>query len=78
MILLAIKLFLFVAMLAHHTLQVFKYGPKIAALSAAAPSDIAEWPEPLRAHWQKWFMLLKLNAVLGLVVIFLGVLLMKS
>jgi putative copper export protein len=78
MILLAIKLFLFVAMLAHHTLQVFKYGPKIAALSAAAPSDVAEWPEPLRAHWQKWFMLLKLNAVLGLVVIFLGVLLMKS
>jgi putative copper export protein len=78
MIILAIKLFLFVAMLVHHTLQVFKYGPRIAALSAQAPADGAAWPEPLRAHWQKWFMLLKLNAALGLVVMLLGVLLMES
>ncbi len=37
MIILAIKLFLFVAMLVHHTLQVFKYGPKIAALTPGNP-----------------------------------------
>lgn len=78
MIVLAVKLFLFVAMLVHHTLQVFKYGPKIAALSAEVSSTAVEWPEALRAHWQRWFMLLKLNAGLGLVVILLGVLLMES
>jgi uncharacterized membrane protein len=78
MIILAIKLFLFVAMLVHHTLQVFKYGPKIAALTAEAPSDSVAWPEPLRAHWKKWFMLLKLNAGLGLAAMLLGVLLMES
>ena len=78
MIILAIKLFLFVAMLVHHTLQVFKYGPKIAALTHQAPADTVAWPEPLRAHWQKWFMLLKLNAALGLVMMLLGVLLMEN
>jgi len=31
---LAVKLFLFVAMLVHHCLQVFKYGPKIASATA--------------------------------------------
>ena len=77
MIILAVKLFLFVAMLVHHTLQVFKYGPRIAALTAEAPADIGAWPEALRGHWQKWFMLLKLNAALGLVVVLLGVLLME-
>ena len=78
MIILAIKLFLFVAMLVHHTLQVFKYGPKIAALTREIPADGAVWPAPLRAHWQKWFILLKLNAGLGLVVMLLGVLLMEN
>jgi putative copper export protein len=78
MIMLGIKLFLFVAMLVHHTLQVFKYGPQIAALTKEAPPDSAAWPEPLRAHWQKWFMLLKLNAGLGLLAMLLGVLLMES
>jgi putative copper export protein len=78
MIILAIKLFLFVAMLVHHTLQVFKYGPKIAGLTAETPADAEVWPEPLRAHWRKWFMLLKLNAGLGLIAILLGVLLMNS
>jgi putative copper export protein len=78
MIILAIKLFLFVAMLVHHTLQVFKYGPKIAALTEAAPTDASAWPDPLRALWQRWFMLLKLNAGIGLAVILLGVLLMES
>jgi hypothetical protein len=64
-------------MLEHHTLQVFKYGPKIAALSAEAAPNAAAWPEPLRAHWQRWFILLKLNAVLGLIAILLGVVLVR-
>jgi len=78
MILLALKLLLFVAMLAHHTLQVFKYGPRIAALSADAAPDAAQWPEALRAQWQKWFLLAKLNALLGLIATLLGVLLIKT
>jgi uncharacterized membrane protein len=75
---LAIKLLLFFAMLVHHVLQVFKYGPKIVALTSQAPPESPVWPEPLRAHWQKWFMLLKINAVLGLIVSFLGLALVKS
>ncbi len=78
MIIVAIKLFLFVAMLVHHTLQVFKYGSKIAALTNETPADSTAWPEPLRALWKRWFMLLKLNAGLGLVAMLLGVLLMES
>jgi putative copper export protein len=78
MILLALKLFLFVAMLVHHTLQVYKYGPRIAALTHEVPRDASAWPEDLRGHWQRWFMLLKLNAGLGLAVILLGVLLMEN
>jgi putative copper export protein len=78
MMILALKLFLFVAMLVHHTLQVFKYGPRIAALTAQAPSEAAEWPAPLHAHWKKWFLLLKLNAALGLIAMFLGVLLRQN
>jgi putative copper export protein len=72
-IVLAIKLLLFVAMLAHHSLQVFKYGPKIAALTSSADGDAAVWPEPLRAQWQKWFTLLKINAALGPIAVLLGV-----
>ncbi len=72
-ILLSIKLFLFFAMLAHHCLQIFKYAPQIAALTAQTPAEIDIWPEPLRAHWQKWFTLLKINAALGSIVVLLGV-----
>ncbi len=77
MILLAIKLLLFVAMLAHHSLQVFKYGPRITLLTAEVSLDISAWPAPLLAQWQRWFMLLKINAALGPVVILLGVLLLR-
>jgi uncharacterized membrane protein len=77
MIILVIKLFLFVAMLAHHTLQVFKYGPKIAALSSNAADGPNTSLEPLRAQWQKWLMLLKLNASIGVVVTLLGVILVR-
>jgi len=77
MIVLAIKLFLFVAMLAHHTLQVFKYGPKIAALSGEAAAGSNASLEPLRAQWQKWFILLKLNAGVGVVITLLGVVLVR-
>jgi uncharacterized membrane protein len=75
---LAIKLLLFVAMLVHHFLQVFKYGRKIAAFTSQAEGESAVWPEPLRADWQKWFTLLKINATLGPIIIFLGLALVKS
>ena len=75
---LSVKLFLFFAMLVHHSLQVFKYARPIAALTAQTPADAMVWPEPLRAQWQKWFMLLKLNAGLGPIVVLLGVALGKG
>lgn len=74
---LSIKLFLFVAMLVHHCLQVFKYGPKLALLTAQAPAQAAVWPEPLRAQWQRWFTLLKINATLGPIVILMGLMLTR-
>ena len=77
-IFLAVKLFFFFAMLVHHCLQVFKYGPKIAALTAQAPAETSSWPEPLRALWQRWFMLLKINAGLGPIATLLGLALIKS
>ena len=100
---LAIKLFLFLAMLLHQSFQTFKYAPEIAALTAQISTDIQSrfdpaqsstafvpssgrgeahsksraelveaWPEPLLAHWKKWFLLLKINAILGPVVLLLG------
>jgi len=75
---LSAKLFFFFAMLVHHCLQVFKYAPPIAALTAQTPADAVAWPVPLRAHWQKWFMLLKLNAGLGPIAVLLGVALTKA
>ena len=74
----AVKLFLFVAMVIHHSLQAFKYAPEIAALTAQAGADIQSWPEPLLSHWKKWFMLLKINATLGAIVIPLGLGLARS
>src|SRR5918995_1737985 len=44
---LSVKLLLFLAMLVHHALQVFKYGAKIAALTNDATIAIESWPEPL-------------------------------
>jgi putative copper export protein len=75
---LTVKLFLFAAMLVHHCLQVFKYGPKIASLTAELPADADSWPGPLLAHWRRWFLLLKINAALGPIVTLLGVALIKS
>ena len=75
---LAVKLFLFVAMVVHHCLQVFKYGPKIASLTADLPAVSDSWPEPLLTHWRKWFLLLKINAALGPVVTLLGIALIKA
>lgn len=69
---LAVKLLLFLAMLFHYSLQVFKYGPKIASLTAQTAQDTPSWPEPLSSHWKRWFILLKINATLGPVVILLG------
>lgn len=74
---LSIKLLLFVAMLVHHCLQVFKYGPKLAAMTTQAPARIAAWPEELRGQWQRWFTLLKINATLGPVVVLMGLMLSR-
>jgi uncharacterized membrane protein len=75
---LSIKLFLFLAMLVHHCLQAFKYAPQIALLTAQLPAESASWPEPLRTYWQKWFMLLKINATLAPIVTLLGLYLVKG
>src|ERR1051325_5521834 len=64
-VILAIKLVLFAAMLVHHCLQVFKYAPRIAALTADTPTAVPVWPEQLRSVWERWFLLLKINAGLA-------------
>ena len=74
---LSVKLLLFVAMLVHHALQVFRYGPKIAAKTNQAAITAASWPEALRADWQKWFMLLKINATIGPIATLLGLALVR-
>lgn len=74
---LAIKLALFLAMLFHHCLQAFRYSPQIAALTAQAGNETQSWPEPLLAAWKKWFVLLKINAALGPVILLLGLALAK-
>ena len=77
-ILLSAKLFLFGAMALHHSLQVFKYAPRIAALTAEIKPTTSEWPELLLAHWRRWFLLLKINAALGPIVVLLGLALVKG
>lgn len=72
------KLFLFLAMIVHHCLQVFKYAPRIAEQTSAIGTAAREWPEALLSDWRRWFMLLKLNAGLGPVVVLLGLALVKS
>jgi uncharacterized membrane protein len=72
LVLLGAKLFFFGAMATHHGLQVFKYGPRIAALTAEIKPNATEWPEPLLAHWHRWFLLLKINAGLGPIAVLLG------
>jgi putative copper export protein len=71
-VILAVKLFLFAAMAVHHSLQVFKYAPRIAALTAKLEPGATEWPEALLAHWRRWFLLLKINAALAPIVVLLG------
>jgi uncharacterized membrane protein len=75
---LSIKLTLFGAMVYYHGLQVFKYGARIAAMTVETPEDSPSWPEPLRAHWQKWFTLLKINATLGPIASIIGLILLKT
>ena len=77
-ILLSTKLFLFGAMAMHHGLQVFKYAPRIAELTAELRPNTTEWPEPLLAIWRRWFLLLKFNAGLGPVAVLLGLALVKG
>ena len=77
-ILLAIKLLVFAAMVAHHCLQVFKYAPPIARSTAALPPAVPSWPEPLLSLWRRWFLLLKINAALGPIAVLLGLALAKT
>jgi uncharacterized membrane protein len=74
--LLSLKLLLFAAMALHHCLQVFKYGRRIALLTAQAPLHADDWPEALRMEWEKWFTLLKINAGLGPIATLMGLKLM--
>ena len=82
---LSLKLFLFLAMVFHHFLQALKYAPEIASHTARAKADlearfdsahraelVEAWPEPLLALWKRWFLLLKINAALGPIVLLLG------
>jgi hypothetical protein len=78
LVLLGVKLFLFGAMATHHGLQVFKYGPRIAALTAEIQPNATEWPEPLIEHWRRWFLLLKINAGLGPIAVLLGLAIVKG
>lgn len=76
--LLSVKLFLFGAMATHHGLQVFKYAPRIAELTAKLQPNPVEWPDPLLEHWRRWFLLLKINAGIGPVVVLLGLTLVRG
>lgn len=69
---LGVKLFLFLAMVFHHCLQAVKYGPKIVSLTAEARDEVETWPELLLSHWKKWFVLLKINAALGVILLLFG------
>ena len=77
-IILGVKLFIFGAMVVHHCLQVFKYAPTIASLTAELPQNLSAWPEPLLSHWRRWFLLLKINAALGPIAVLMGLALVKS
>jgi hypothetical protein len=78
MVLLGGKLFIFIAMIVHHCLQVFKYAPRIAQQTATLDSSATVWPEALLSDWRRWFMLLKLNAGLGPLAVLLGLALAKG
>ncbi|HEY7217131.1 MAG TPA: hypothetical protein VH985_01965 [Candidatus Binatia bacterium] len=77
-IVLSLKLVLFGTMVLHHCLQVFKYAPAISSLTAQLPRGLNAWPEPLLSHWRRWFLLLKINAALGPIVVLLGVALVQN
>src|SRR2546429_3654039 len=48
MVMLSVKIFVFIVMLVHYSLQVFKYGPKIVLLTAQVSVETPSWPEPQR------------------------------
>jgi uncharacterized membrane protein len=78
LVLLGIKLVIFFAMVGHHGLQVFKYGPRIAAQTAAANAAVTVWPDQLLADWRRWFLLIKINATLGPLAVLLGLALTRG
>lgn len=70
--LLGVKLLFFIAMVIAHAAQVFKYGPKITALTEEVADNAEFWPESLHSYWTKWFTLLKVNATLGPITTLFG------
>ena len=77
-VLLAVKLLIFVAMVAHHCLQAFKHAPALSILTTQLPQALHSWPEPLLSHWRRWFLFLKINAALAPIAVLLGVALAKT
>ncbi len=69
---LATKLFFFMAMVVHHCIQAFKYSPRIETLTAQTPAEVSSWPDNLQAHWHRWFLLMKINGVVGPMVLILA------
>ncbi len=69
---LATKLLLFLAMVLHHCIQAFKYAPRIDSITAQTSPETSNWPKTLLAHWQRWFLLLKINGTIGPLVLLLA------
>jgi uncharacterized membrane protein len=70
---LGLKLFLFLAMVLHHSIQAFKYAPRIESLTALVPPGSENWPDTLLAQWNRWFILLKINGTLGPLILLVAV-----
>ena len=73
---LAFKVVLFGAMIFHHSLQAFKYGPQIAAAAECGAGET--WPEPLAETIARWASLARINAAIGTVNLLLGLFLSGS
>jgi uncharacterized membrane protein len=73
---LAFKIVLFGAMIFHHSLQAFKYGPQIASAAECGAGDA--WPAPLAETIARWSSLATINAAIGTVNILLGLFLSGS
>jgi len=73
---LGVKIALFGAMIFHHSLQAFKYGPQLAAAAECGAGDA--WPAPLAETIARWSSLARINTAIGVVNILLGLFLSRS